>query len=218
MRTVRVLLAGLALVVLTGCDPTLLDPGATTSAGPPGAATGAPPGAATAQLNELSVAAGLSMSGYSRDKFPHWIGQGSGCDTRDVVLEHQGTAVHATSDCKITSGTWTSPYDGKSYTDPQKLQIDHVVPLADAWKSGAKNWTTARRQDFANDLTRPQLLAVTSSLNESKGDQDPSQWRPPARSFWCAYAEDWIAVKHYWQLTVTSAEKAELSDMLGTCA
>ncbi|HEY2672684.1 MAG TPA: HNH endonuclease family protein [Rugosimonospora sp.] len=214
MRTVRALIALLALGVLVGCDPSVLDQGGTGTGGSPGPA----PSAIGQQLAELTVAGGLTMSGYSREKFPHWISQGGGCDTRDVVLEHQGSGVHATSSCKITSGDWTSPYDGKTYSDPQKLQIDHVVPLANAWKSGAKNWTTARRQEFANDLTRPQLLAVTSSLNESKGDQDPSQWRPPSRDYWCPYASDWIAVKHYWQLTVTAAEKAALSDMVGTCS
>lgn len=214
MRTIRALIALLALGVLVGCDPSVLDQGGTGTGGSPGPA----PSAIGQQLAELTVAGGLTMSGYSREKFPHWISQGGGCDTRDVVLEHQGSGVHATSSCKITSGDWTSPYDGKTYTDPEKLQIDHVVPLADAWKSGAKNWTTARRQQFANDLTRPQLLAVTSSLNESKGDQDPSQWRPPSRGFWCSYASDWIAVKHYWQLTVTAAEKSALTDMVGTCS
>ena len=92
-----------------------------------------------------------------------------------------------------------------------------MVPLADAWRSGASGWTDARRQDFANDLTRPQLIAVSSTTNRAKGDQDPSQWKPPNRDFWCQYAEDWIAVKRYWALTVTAAEKTALTDMLGAC-
>jgi hypothetical protein len=213
VRTIRALIVLLALGVLVGCDPNALDPGATGSLGPPGPA----PSEVGAQLAGLTVAEGLSMSGYTREKFPHWIQQGNGCDTRDVVLEHQGTGVKATSDCKITSGQWTSPYDGRAYTDPQKLQIDHLVPLANAWRSGAKNWTTQQRQDFANDMIRPQLLAVTSSLNESKGDQDPSQWKPPSRGFWCTYATDWVVVKYSWKLTVTAAEKGALTDMLGTC-
>lgn len=209
MWTPRIVLPLIALALLAGCKP-IVDNG---TAAP---ASGAP-GDANQQLSQLTVATGLTMAGYSRDKFPHWISQGKGCDTRDVVLEHQGTGVQVSGDCKISAGHWTSPYDGKTYTDPQKLQIDHLVPLANAWRSGAKNWTTPQRQDFANDLTRPQLLAVTSSLNEAKGDQGPDQWKPPNREFWCQYAEDWISVKHFWQLTVTTAEKAALTDMLGTC-
>jgi hypothetical protein len=97
------------------------------------------------------------------------------------------------------------------------LQIDHVVPLANAWRSGASTWTTEQRQDFANDLTRPQLLAVTGSVNESKGDQDPAQWKPPSRDFWCMYAQDWVQVKFHYRLTITAAEKGALTDMLATC-
>jgi hypothetical protein len=213
MRTVLAFL--LVAAGLTACDPAAFNGtgGGITGTGAPGVA----PSAIAQQLDTLTVSDGLSMAGYSRDKFPHWISQGNGCDTRDVVLQRQGTAVQTGAKCKITSGQWGSPYDGRSYSDPQALQIDHLVPLANAWRSGASQWTTAQRQDFANDLTRPQLMAVTGSVNESKGDQDPSQWKPPSRDFWCTYAEDWVTVKTFYKLTVTVAEKGALTDMLGTC-
>ena len=207
-------LAALALaatLALTGCDPATV--GGTGSSGAPAGNAGD----STAALNALTVAAGGSMSGYSRDRFPHWISQGNGCDTRDVVLKQQGQGVKATTDCKITSGTWLSPYNNKSYTDPLKLDIDHLVPLAVAWRSGAAKWTDDQRQGFANDLTRPQLYAVDLSDNRSKGDQDPSQWKPPNHDFWCTYAESWITVKTYYKLSVTTAEKGALQEMLGTC-
>jgi len=172
---------------------------------------------ANQQLAALKVSAGGSMSGYSRDRFPHWISQGGGCDTRDVVLKRDGQNVKVTGDCKIVRGTWHSVYDGKTYTDPQKLDVDHMVPLADAWRHGASSWTDEKRSQFANDLTNPQLLAVSLSQNRSKGDQDPSQWKPTEHSYWCEYAERWIAVKAYWQLTVSEAEQAALGDMLATC-
>ena len=174
VRPLRTVLVGLATVAslgfATGCDPSTFGTGTGT-----GATAGPAPSAITQQLAALTVSSGLSMAGYSRDKFPHWISQGAGCDTRDVVLQRQGMVVQTGAKCKITGGQWTSPYDGRSYSDPQALQIDHVVPLANAWKSGASQWTTKQRQDFANDLDRPQLMAVTGSVNESKGDQDPSQ-------------------------------------------
>jgi hypothetical protein len=158
------------------------------------------------------------MAGYSRMHFHIWASQGSGCDTRDVVLKRQGHGVKTSADCKIYQGSWTSPYNEKTYSDPHDLQIDHVVPLGNAWLSGAKTWTDDRRKAFANDLTRPQLLAVDSKDNEAKGDQDPSQWKPPNHDFWCTYATDWVTVKAYWKLTVTTAEKAALLDMLATCS
>jgi hypothetical protein len=92
-----------------------------------------------------------------------------------------------------------------------------MVPLANAWRSGAASWTTDQRSDFANDLDDPQLIAVSATSNRSKGDQDPSKWKPPAASSWCQYAQDWIAVKTKWKLTVNTAEKSALTDMLEKC-
>jgi Protein of unknown function (DUF1524) len=184
-------------------------------AGPAGAPVDV--GAEQIRLAGLTVAAWGSMAHYSRDRFPQWISQGAGCDTRDKVLERDGQGVTATGECTITAGTWVSPYDGRTVTDPQGLDIDHLVPLADAWRTGAADWTDAEREKFANDLTRPQLLAVSASSNRSKGDQDPSQWKPPSHAYWCRYAASWIEVKSYWRLTVTTAEKDALAGMLGTC-
>lgn len=45
-------------------------------------------------------------------------------------------------------------------------------------QSGAAAWTTAQRQAFANDLTNPQLLAVTDNVNQAKGDSGPEDWKP----------------------------------------
>ena len=189
----------------------------------PGAAqsSSALPTASTAnavqQLKALAVQPNGSMAGYSRERFPHWSGQGGGCDTRDVVLKRDGQNVQATTDCKIFSGTWFSVYDSKRISDPQGIDIDHMVPLAAGWRSGASKWTEDQRALFANDLTRPQLLAVSATSNRAKGDQDPSQWKPPNHGYWCQYAQNWITVKSFYMLTVTRDEKAALSDMLGTC-
>lgn len=211
MRTLRVLATLLvATFALAGCKD--LAEGQTGGGG-----GGAAEVTARNQLDGLTVRSALSMSGYSRERFPHWISQGDGCDTRDLVLKRQGDGVVTTKDCRITEGSWYSPYDGKKYTDPQDVDIDHTVPLAAAWRAGASLWTDDKRQEFANDLTRPQLFAVTASVNRSKGDQDPSTWTPPRHAYWCQYAENWIAVKAFWKLTVTSSEKSALSDMLDTC-
>ena len=128
-----------------------------------------------------------------------------------MVLKRGGQGVVATADCKITKGTWFSVYDGKTASDPQDIDIDHMVPLANAWRTGAASWTDEQRTAFANDLDRPQLIAVTMASNRSKGDQDPSEWMPPRRDYWCTYAQSWIAVKTYWKLSVTAAEKTALA-------
>lgn len=174
---------------------------------------------AARQLDELAVAKSSSMRGYSRDRFPHWRDTGANCNVRDAVLRRDGERLGPVrlSGCNVVGGRWRSPYDGRTLTDPRTVDIDHVVPLANAWRSGADAWTDERRTGFANDLTRPQLKAVSLTSNRAKGDQDPAQWKPPSRAYWCQYALDWIAVKSFWLLTVTTAEKGALEDMMGTC-
>ncbi|MEV0125639.1 HNH endonuclease family protein [Streptomyces sp. NPDC050703] len=198
----------------------LLATAATLLTGTPAqAAPPAPVSAATARayLGELTVKAEGSSDGYSRDKFPHWSTQSGTCNTREVVLKRDGTGVQQDASCAATSGTWKSPYDGGTWTAASDVDIDHVVPLSEAWKSGANGWTTPQRQGFANDLTRPQLVAVTDNVNQSKGDQDPAEWMPPAESYHCYYTRMWVDVKHHYKLTVDAEEKAALASVLNGC-
>ncbi|ONI87603.1 HNH endonuclease [Actinosynnema sp. ALI-1.44] len=169
------------------------------------------------QLDSLGVAPAGSMSGYSRDRFPHWAGTGNSCDTREIVLQRQGADVQRDAECRAVSGKWTSPYDGVVMTKAADVDIDHVVPLAEAWRSGASRWTDEQRKQFANDLNNPQLFAVTAASNRSKGDKDPADWKPPAKTYWCTYAENYVAVKAHYKLTVDTKERDGLAEMLATC-
>jgi hypothetical protein len=209
VNAVRV--AVLSLLATLALIPGLASPASATPPNIPSAAT------AQSELNALRVAADGSMTGYSRDQFPHWITQSGTCDTRETVLKRDGSSVVTNSSCSATSGSWYSPYDGATWTAASDLDIDHVVPLAAAWRSGAASWTTSKRQSFANDLTNPQLIAVTDNVNQAKGDQTPATWKPPLTSYWCTYAKMWTHVKYKWTLTVNSAEKSALQDMLGRC-
>lgn len=197
--------------------------GALLSATSAGTAEATPPGipskaTAQSQLNALTVANEGSTSGYSRDLFPHWITISGSCDTREQVLKRDGTSVVVNSSCQATSGRWYSPYDGATWTAASDVDIDHVAPLAEAWRSGANAWTTSRRQSFANDLSHPQLIAVTENVNQSKGDQDPSTWQPSLSSYRCTYSKMWITVKYAWDLRLQSSEKSPLQSMLNTCS
>ncbi|WP_229327913.1 HNH endonuclease family protein [Streptomyces sp. UNOC14_S4] len=169
------------------------------------------------EVDALTVEAPHSMNGYSRAKFPHWIKQYGQCDTREVVLSRDGTNVTQDSMCRATSGSWYSPYDDKSLDSASKVDIDHMVPLANAWRSGADTWTTDRRKAFANDLDNPQLFAVSAASNRSKGDQSPDQWAPPNTDFWCGYSRAWGHMKSIYGLKVTQPEKEKLVAMLQTC-
>jgi hypothetical protein len=89
--------------------------------------------------------------GYDRDKYRHWIDADGDCqDTRDEVLAAESTT--AVSGCDITSGTWRSYYDRKTWTSSSDVDIDHLVPLKESWDSGAKRWNAATRTRYANDL------------------------------------------------------------------
>ncbi|GAA2475532.1 MULTISPECIES: HNH endonuclease family protein [Actinomycetes] len=171
---------------------------------------------ARSYLSQLTVAA-EDRTGYSRDKFPTWITIEGTCNTREYIIKRDGTNVVTNSACTATSGSWYSPYDGATWTSASDVDIDHLVPLAEAWDSGASKWTTAQRQAFANDVTRPQLLAVTDNVNQSKGDQDPATWIPSRTAYDCTYVRAWVQVKYYYNLSVDPAEKTALQKDLSGC-
>ena len=117
----------------------------------------------------------------------------------------------------MASGRWTDPYTGDVVEDPGKLDVDHMVPLANAHASGGHAWSEERKELYANSLVYPaHLIAVTASANRSKGADGPDGWRPPDRTYWCQYASDWIAIKKEWGLTGTEPEAAALREMLET--
>jgi len=182
------------------------------------AALPTPVSAATARtyLASLTVAA-EDRTGYDRDLFPHWITISGTCNTRETVLKRDGTNVVTSSACAAVSGSWYSVYDGATWSAASDLDIDHLVPLAEAWDSGAGGWSTSRRQSFANDLTRPQLIAVTDNVNQSKSDQDPAEWMPSRTAYACTYVRAWVQVKYYYGLSVDPAEKSRLGSVLNGC-
>jgi hypothetical protein len=196
----------------------------------PSTAAGAPPPpsveAAVSMLEGLEVAPSGSMAGYSREEFPHWASEAASygwtepdgsCDVRDAALIRDGEGVEIDGDCSITAGTWLDPYTGQTLTDSSEVDIDHVVPLANAWRSGASSagWSTADREAYAND---PEvLLSADDAANQTKGDKGPEAWKPPRRDYWCEYSRRWIWIKSDWQLTINAAEKTALNEMLATC-
>ncbi len=175
-----------------------------------------------AELASLTVASPLSGATYSRAQFGDgWIdADHDGCDTREEVLIAESIeppVVSRIGGCAVASGRWLDPYTGTTYTSPGELDIDHVVPLADAWVSGASTWSSQQRISFANDLEAPELVAVSFVVNRSKGDRSPDEWKPPNQGDWCVYAKAWVSVKVKWHLTITAAEKAALASMLFGC-
>jgi DNA uptake protein ComE-like DNA-binding protein len=173
----------------------------------------------TTLINSLQVAV-ENRTGYNRELFRHWIdADGDGCDTRDEVLIAESlTPVTIGAGCSLSGGTWLSPYDMVSTTNASSFDVDHFVPLAEAWDSGAANWDSATRQAFANDLDfSMSLIAVTASSNRSKSDRDPAEWLPTNSAYHCEYAVAWVQVKVRWKLTIDSAEKEKLLSLANSC-
>ncbi|MFD9752463.1 HNH endonuclease family protein [[Kitasatospora] papulosa] len=212
--------------VLTACNPQQADDkpadGAPSSAASP-AAGGPAPGAGNLTLPEAIAAlpdGTEKRDGYERDSFKHWVDEdGDGCPTRaEVLLEEATTKPEQGERCALTGGVWMSYYDEVEVTDARKLDIDHMVPLAEAWDSGAYDWTAERRQAYANDLGfQRSLVAVTAKTNRSKSDKDPAQWLPPAQGARCTYAADWTATKLRWKLSVDQNERGALLELAKEC-
>ena len=162
------------------------------------------------------------LPAYSRDDWRHWTDEDGDCrDTRnEVLLAESMTDVTYRSDrhCRVDSGQWFAPYSGTVATMPGDIDVDHMIPLANAHRSGAWQWSPERKRLYANYLDDPnRLIAVTARANRSKGAKGPDQWKPPDPFYWCQYAVDWITIKYKWDLTATSAEFAALDEMLATC-
>lgn len=214
--------AMLATASLTGTAPSSwAAPSTPPSATAPVSATDLPepPSAeeAQAELDELTIAPEDDIPGYTRAKFPHWITQHGTCDTREAVLQRDGTDIAQDDQCRAVSGHWVSPYDGVTADAAAQLDVDHVVPLKEAWRSGASQWGTEDRRAFANDLTHSQLVAVSARSNRSKSDKDPASWQPPLAGYRCTYSRAWISVKYVYGLTVDTDEHSALEGMLATC-
>jgi hypothetical protein len=168
-------------------------------------------------LTELVVTNEAFGSSYKRSSFRHWIDADSnGCDTRRDVLAAESTKP---VNCRtLSGGAWVSAFDGVRTTNASGFDVDHMVPLKEAWESGAHSWDSATRTSFANDLAyEHSLIAVSARSNRSKSDRDPNNWMPPTSSFDCQYVGRWIAVKYRWSLSVDPAEKSFLESKLASC-
>ncbi|MCG8969110.1 HNH endonuclease family protein [Streptomyces sp. CL12-4] len=181
--------------------------------------------AETLSLSEAIAAmpvADESREGYTRDAFRHWnTGDDptDGCNTRNEVLIDEAVEPPTVgSRCSLSGGLWFSYYDQVWVTSASGLDIDHMVPLAEAWDSGASAWTAARREAYANDQgAATSLVAVTARSNRSKADQDPAQWLPPAAEAHCRYIAEWVGTKLRWSLAADDTEVAALAEVAAAC-
>lgn len=172
-------------------------------------------------LASLPVKGRAPKTGYSRTQFGNGWTIEQGCDTRNIILHRDLQQSAVGEDCKVLSGSLHDPYTGNTLAfqrgadTSQLIQIDHVVALSNAWQTGAQQLTPLVRESLANDPLN--LLAVDGKTNQNKSDGDAATWLPPNKPFRCQYVARQIAVKKKYSLWVTSAEKAAIAQVLGSC-
>jgi hypothetical protein len=153
----------------------------------------------------------INIIAYDRKLWQHWVDDDHDCqDTRTEVLlaeSYEQVGFEDKHSCEIATGRWQCPYTGKLIREVHLLDVDHLVPLANAHRSGASGWTPARRRQYANDLDHPEhLVAVEYSANRSKGANGPEAWLPASEDYRCTYVREWVEIKQRWALTMTDAE------------
>ncbi|MGW4479059.1 GmrSD restriction endonuclease domain-containing protein [Rhodococcus triatomae] len=232
-------MAALAPAVLwsSGCAADLVAPsdtapvGAVDAAQPPAAAAKPDVAGALAVLATLPVKGRAPRTGYERARFGEaWTddvdveGGHNGCDTRNDILKRDLSAPitkDGTAGCKVLSGTHFDEYTGEtgSFTsgpDTSPLvQIDHLVPLSNAWQTGAQQLDESARTALANDPLN--LQAVAGAVNQEKGDGDAATWLPPRKAYRCTYIGRQIEVKARYGLWVTQAEHDAMTRVLSDC-
>ncbi len=209
----------------TAASPTIAPPAATTeiAVSPTYPITASAPSASGVVLRISVAPVPADLPDYDRDEWRHWTDEDGDCRNarQEALIAESSIEVTFQSDeqCRVNAGSWVGPYTGEAVSSPGELDIDHMVPLANAHRSGAWAWDRVRKREFANHLGyENHLIATTSSANRSKGSKGPEKWRPPLESYWCSYATDWATIKRDWGLSVTEAEYAALSNMLAICA
>jgi len=166
---------------------------------------------------------------YDRDLFGSGWAQRDGCSVRYWVLIDEAVETPQTDGCDLAGGEWFSLFDGETGAGGGSgFDIDHLVPLREAWGSGAHRWSDGERRRYHNDTSyEHHLIAVSDSSNRSKGAQDPAEWMPydgvgaltaDQRHVRCGDVTAWVTVKFVWELAGDPQEEAALRSEIGECA
>lgn len=180
------------------------------------------PDLAINNLTKLSVKPAESNQDYDRSNFLKSWGKWRGCNVRQKILNRDVTNKQLDLDgCTVIKGSLSDPYTGKviklnsKSSISKSVQIDHVVALGNAWRTGARYLNKEQRNLLANDDL--ELIAVSSQANQSKSNMDAAEWLPSNKSFRCTYVARQIAVKLKYHLWITPSEQSAIKSVLKTC-
>lgn len=172
--------------------------------------------------NTYSRSRPIEVVKYDRkEHFGRWISDPSNetCyNTRALVLIRDSSRQVTFSDddkCSVESGFWRDDYTGKAFTKREEIQIDHFVPLKNAYVSGAHRWSFKARCLYANFMgNRFHLKAVNATQNMKKSDRGPEGYMPPNKNYACDYLKTWLTIKFLWGLTMNDDEKNSIYQMV----
>lgn len=144
---------------------------------------------------------------FKKAAFDYPVVGADGCTTEEHVLIARASDPTMSSPCTVSKAQWPAVWDAAVLDDPAQVDVAHLVPLREAWHSGAWAWTPGQRRDFANDLTNNLTLTILSTgANGERGSSDPAGWWPPYFGVHCKYAQEWVWIKARWNLSVDPAE------------
>ena len=145
-----------------------------------------------------------TVTRYNRDDWGDWIDEDKdGLNTRHEVLARESLIKPLISNNRVISGKWYDKFTGKYFTNARDLDIDHLVPLKNAYESGASNWSKEKKNEYYNYMKNENhLIAVSKGANRSKGDKSPVEWLPPNKEYQCEYVREWYKIKTDWGLTI----------------
>lgn len=182
------------------------------------------------KLNTLPVADSAGVA-YNRGDWSHWNNITPCWSVREQTLFDEAVNGEITildinkvptknvvNACYVSGGKWFDAYTGETFTNPEDLDIDHMIPLNYAAQHGGQAWDANKKSNYANNREYANhLIAVSASANRSKSDKGPSEWKPSRQEYWCSYATDWVNISATWQLSITSTDKNALTEMLNKC-
>lgn len=176
-------------------------------------------------LEEIEIRSAYDGDDYERSDWGGWERlEDTGCTTqqtmliRDTIPDTQ--VLDEEDNCILVYGATHSPYT-MEYIEHDRtsedftrtpFDIDHVVSIHDAWRSGGHEWDAEQREAFYNDTEN--LVATDFSSNRRKGNRDISEYLPEDQGQYCEFASTVVYVKDKYNLSMTQAEHDVAFDIL----
>ena len=172
-------------------------------------------------MNMTSKKSNYFFEAYDRTiHFGGWVKKivGPDCQSTRAKVLIRDTLVPVTmkeNNCTVATGKWNDHYTMDTFKDAQDIQIDHMVPMKNAYVSGAYKWTYLQRCLYGNYMGyKNHLIPIFGEENNQKSDHTPIDYMPPNDTYKCTYLKDWLFIKGLWGLTMSVEEASSIKDLI----